>query len=377
MPNSKIKVDQLDLANIFASNSLSAAYATTPTVHGATGFQGATGVSTTGFQGATGISTTGFQGATGYIGATGASTTGFQGATGVGILGWQGATGVVIAHFDYIGGGNHTWQCPSNVSQIGFIAVAGGGGGGGGCHANAQGNSDGGGGGGGSGGGLMGYLNVVPNRNYLVYVGQGGESTDVSDTAIDGGAGGNTYMYDPVANAYLCFTYGGGGGVSYSRAANNYTGGACGLGQQQQSSTMYGSANLGSNGGCLFGSNGGNGGYPGNYGVKGGSASLNLYTVNFSVYPYTFSEFGDIQYYEPGANSTTGASGRGGKGYGAGGGGIGGYWSAGYGGVGGGGGGAAGHFGDIALAEDGNKNYDGTIHSGKGAHGVFAIIYKL
>lgn len=113
--------------------------------------------------------------------------------------------------------GTSTWTCPSNVTSIEYLIVAGGGGGG--C-----------GGGGGAGGMLRGRTSVTPGATYTMTIGGGGAiGYDGTNLLNQNGNGGNSSI---VGTGVSITASGGGGGASpyYGTSGSGYRGGNGGSG---------------------------------------------------------------------------------------------------------------------------------------------------
>lgn len=169
---------------------------------------------------------TGPTGSTGTPGATGA--TGSQGPTGAtGPTGNPGPPGLEAARqWQFVAQGDHTWVCPSDVTQIKVRVYGGGGGGGGGASAgNGSGNGF------GAGGGEYAerFVSVIPGASYTPHVGAPGVGgTGGNDTAV-GGNGGDSDFHD-VSVTYISAKAGHGGGAAVGLGMSPGTGGTGGSG---------------------------------------------------------------------------------------------------------------------------------------------------
>ena len=165
----------------------------------------------------------------------------------------------------YTESGFYTWTCPENITNISVVAVGGGGGGG---NSTSYGAS------GGGGGGLIWVNNitVIPNTDYLITVGAGGQGS--TNGTSNGEDGGDTDFND------LLIAQGGKGGQSSGASNTNLTGGNGGHRSINiPGNTTYGGGtggNGGTNSGDWCGGGGGAGGYTGN----GGNGNINAYHDN-------------------------------------------------------------------------------------------------
>jgi len=163
------------------------------------------------------------------------------------------------------GGGQDstTWTCPSGVTSIRYLIVAGGGSGGNGSA-----------GGGGAGGLLTGNVAVVPGSIYTIKVGAGGAATIGQSTYNNGNPGANSEF---VGNAVSFISVGGGGGICYNGPADTTPRGSGGGGSASGSYLTggVGTSGQGYNGGNGYsGRNVGGGG--GGAGAVGGNAGYDL-----------------------------------------------------------------------------------------------------
>ena len=109
-----------------------------------------------------------------------------------------------------------TWTCPTGVTEVDILVVAGGGGGVGAYPGNAQGS-----GGGGAGGVIYktGH-SVTAGTSYTITVGGGAAKRTASTTGIVGNPGS-----DSVFGSNVIVSKGGGGGGFYTNGAQGGSGG--------------------------------------------------------------------------------------------------------------------------------------------------------
>lgn len=153
---------------------------------------------------------------------------------------------------------SYTWTCPPYVFRASVMCIGAGGGGGTGNYNTVHSVSNLYGGG---GGGLAwtSDFGVVPGRTYTVVVGNGGAGAQYNSQTNTGSSGGDSYLYDPVADVIIAKGFGGqsASGGNDSNYGGLYTG--------------QGGGN-GGRGGRWYGSGGGGGGGAGGYTGNGGDS---------------------------------------------------------------------------------------------------------